>query len=122
MARGATVDGVEVESYHISDLSAGEVRTIMEGSDALVFGIPTVACDIPKPMRDLLACLGTVKLKTTIAALFGSYCWSGEACKKAEERLKEAGLRLVGNALPTTAAEQCQALGRTVADEVMRTA
>jgi NADH oxidase (H2O-forming) len=122
VARGATTEGIDVVSYHISDLSAAEVRSIMEQADALVFGIPTVSRDIPKPMWDVLAYLGEVKLKTKIAARFGSYCWSGETSRIVDERLKRAGLRLVGDAVPTTVLEQCQELGRTVAEEVTRTA
>src|SRR3974390_1922047 len=81
VAEGAKVDGVEVISYHISHLSADEVRNLMEEAEALIFGIPTINRDIPKPMWDVLAYLSTVKLKTGLAALFGSYGWSGEACR-----------------------------------------
>ena len=126
VADGANIDGVEVVSYHISHLGAEEVRTIMEEADALIFGIPTIARDIPKPMWDVLAYLSTVKLKTSTAALFGSYGWSGEACKMAEERLKGMGLKLIAEAVrtsftpPPEVLEQCQALGRLVAEEVLR--
>ena len=122
VALGARSDGVEVILHHISHLSPGEVRTIMEEADALVFGIPTIARAIPKPMLDVLTDLSTVKLKATVAALFGSYGWSGEACKAAEARLKKVGLLLVGDPARTTVLEQCQALGRTVAEEVTREA
>jgi flavorubredoxin len=124
VAGGARIDGVEVISYHISHLSAGEVRNIMEEADALIFGIPTIVRDIPKPMWDVLACLSTVRLKTTLAALFGSYGWSGEACRMAEERLKGMGFRLVADPVRTTftptpdVLEQCRQMGRTVAEAV----
>jgi NADH oxidase (H2O-forming) len=119
VARGAASDGVDVVSYHISYLSAGEVRTIMEEADALVFGIPTLANDIPIPMWDVLGYLSTVKLKTTIAGVFGSYGWNSEACKKTEERLTRMGLKLVGDGVRTTVMAQCHALGRAVADKVV---
>ena len=120
VASGAMIDGVDVVSYHISHLNSGEVRTIMEQADALVFGIPTVARDIPKPMWDVIDYLGRVKLKAKFAGLFGSYSWNREACMRVEERLKGAGLRLVGDGVPTTVLGQCQALGRKVAEEVIR--
>lgn len=125
VAEGAKVEGMEAISYHISHLSAGEVRNIMEEADALIFGIPTIVRDIPKPMWDVLAYLSTVKLKTSLAGLFGSYGWSGEACKMAEERLKGMGFRLVTDPVRTTftptpeVLEQCRALGRSVAEAVM---
>lgn len=125
VAEGAKINGVEVISYHISHLSAGEVRNIMEEADALVFGIPTIVRDIPKPMWDVLAYLSTVKLKTGLAGLFGSYGWSGEACKMAEERLKGMGFKLVTEPVraiftPTPEVmEQCRTLGRSVAEAVL---
>lgn len=125
VAKGASeVDGVEVISYHISNLSLGEVRNIMEEADALIFGIPTIVRDIPKPMWDVLAMLSTVNLKTNLAGLFGSFGWSGEACKMAEERLKSMNFKLPNPAvraqftpLPEIIG-QCEELGRLIADEV----
>jgi len=126
VAAGAACDGLEVISYHISHLSADEVRNLMEEADALIFGIPTINRDIPKPMWDVLAYLSTVRLKTTLAGLFGSYGWSGEACKMAEERLKGMGFKLPVPAVRTPftpTAEvltQCEDLGRTIAQEVLQ--
>lgn len=124
---GATaVADVEVISYHISHLSSGEVRNLMEEADALIFGIPTINRDIPKPMWDVLAYLSTVKLKTNIAGLFGSFGWSGEACKMAEDRLKGMGFRLPLPAVKATftatdeVLSQCEELGRSIAGEVQK--
>jgi flavorubredoxin len=123
---GATAVGdVEAISYHISHLSSNEVRNLMEEADALIFGIPTINRDIPKPMWDVLAYLSTVKLKTNIAGLFGSFGWSGEACKMAEDRLKGIGFRLplpaVKSAFTPTdeVLAQCKELGRSIAEEVL---
>ncbi|BCS52079.1 FprA family A-type flavoprotein [Geobacter sp. SVR] len=126
VAEGAAVDGIEVSSYHISHLSSNEVRNLMEDADALIFGIPTIARDIPKPMWDVLAYLSTVKLKTNLAGLFGSYGWSGEACKMAEERLKSMGFRVTEPIVKTIftptaeALKQCSELGRSLAEEVLK--
>ncbi|NJD39269.1 MAG: FprA family A-type flavoprotein [Geobacter sp.] len=123
-AEGAQRDGIEVSSHHIVGMAADEIRTLMEEADALVFGVPTVARDIPPPMWHVLASLSSVKLKTTQAALFGSYGWSGEACKMAEERLKGLGLKLLAEPVravftPTAEVlEQCRALGATVSEAV----
>jgi len=126
VADGARTDGIEVISYHISHLSADEVRNLMEEAEALIFGIPTINRDIPKPMWDVLAYLSTVKLKTGLAAVFGSYGWSGEACRMAEERLKGMGFKLVAESVraPFTpkeeVLEQCRALGKAVAEAVQQ--
>ena len=124
VARGAAQDGIEVASYHINSLNASELRNLMEESDALLFGIPTFNRDIAKPMWDVLAYLSTVKLKTNLAGIFGSYGWSGEACKMAEDRLKTLGFKLVGDTVRTQFSpnpevlEQCEALGRAAAEAV----
>ncbi len=124
VAKGAAIDGVEVSSYHIVHLNDAEIRNLMEEADALIFGIPTINRDIPKPMWDVFAFLSTIKLKTNLAALFGSFGWSGEACKLAEERLKAMGFRLPVPALKSTftptaeVLEQCEALGRAISEEV----
>jgi flavorubredoxin len=124
VARGATRDGLEVCSYHINSLTSGELRNLMEEASALIFGIPTFNRDIAKPMWEVLAYLSTVKLKTNLAGIFGSYGWSGEACKMAEERLKSLGFKLVTESVRTTftptdeVLAKCEELGRAVAEEV----
>jgi flavorubredoxin len=125
VAAGASLDGVEAISYHISHLDSWETRNLMEEADALIFGIPTINRDVPKPMWDVLAYLSTVKLKTNLAGLFGSYGWSGEACKLAEERLKGMGFKLAAEPVRTPFTptadilEQCGALGKAVAEAVL---
>ncbi|MBL0225265.1 MAG: FprA family A-type flavoprotein [Geobacteraceae bacterium] len=124
VASGANCHGIEVSSYHINSLTAGELRNLMEEASALIFGIPTFNRDIAKPMWEVLAYLSTVKLKTNLAAIFGSYGWSGEACKMAEERLKSLGFKLVTESVRTTFSPteevlaKCEELGRAVAEEV----
>jgi flavorubredoxin len=123
---GAQKDGIEVSSYHIVGLSDNELRDLMEEADALVFGVPTINRDVPKPMWDVLAYLSTVTLKTNLAAVFGSYGWSGEACKMVEERLKGMGFKLIADPLravftPTSdVLEQCKVLGQAVSEEVAK--
>ncbi len=126
LVEGAEQDSIEVASHHIVGLTDGELRDLMESADALVFGVPTINRDVPKPMWDVLAYLSTIKLKTNLAAVFGSYGWSGEACKMVEERLKGMGFKLVAEPLravfnPTTELlDQCRALGQAVSTEVLK--
>ncbi|HTP66614.1 MAG TPA: FprA family A-type flavoprotein [Geobacteraceae bacterium] len=126
VAKGAAAAGATVETCHITQRSATVIRDLMESSDALIFGIPTINRDIPKPMWDVLAYLSTVRLKTAIGGVFGSYGWSGEACRYAEERLKALNFKLPAEAVrfPFTPRpenlEQCEAFGRTIAEEVLK--
>jgi flavorubredoxin len=125
VAAGAALEGVEVVRKHIGELSEDEVRDLMEEADALVFGVPTINRDVPKPMWAVLSLLSSVKLRTSIAGVFGSYGWSGEACKLAEDRLRGlrfrlpvAPVRASFAARPETLAE-CRALGKAVAEEAL---
>jgi len=124
--RGASLPGVVVKTVHANHISVDEVRDLMEEADALIFGIPTINRDIPKPMWDVLAYLTSVKLSTNLGAVFGSYGWSGEACKIAEERLKGLNFKLPLPAVraPFTprdeALSQCENLGRVIAEEVLK--
>jgi flavorubredoxin len=76
-------------------------------------------------MWAVLSLLSSVKLRTSIAGVFGSYGWSGEACKLAEDRLRGlrfrlpvAPVRASFAARPETLAE-CRALGKAVAEEAL---
>jgi flavorubredoxin len=98
----------------------------MEESDALIFGTPTVNRDIPKPMWDVLGALSSVSPKGNLGGIFGSYGWSGEACRMVEERLKGMGFKLPvpfvrAPFVPKVEAlAECEALGRTIALEVLK--
>ncbi|HTY20917.1 MAG TPA: FprA family A-type flavoprotein [Geobacteraceae bacterium] len=126
VARGASLPGVTTEICHITKHTANEICDLMESADALVFGSPTINRDVPKPMWDVLSYLSMVKLRTSIGGVFGSYGWSGEACKIAEERLKGLNIKLPAPPLrfPFTprseALEECEAMGRTIAEEVLK--
>jgi flavorubredoxin len=126
VANGAKHDGLEVISYHINSLTATELRNLMEEASAFIFGIPTFNRDIAKPMWEVLAYLSTVKLQTNLAGVFGSFGWSGEACKMAEERLKSLGFKLVADSVRTTFSPtdevlfQCEELGRAAAEAVLQ--
>ncbi len=126
VAKGAAIAGIEVLSRHITELSVEQIRDLMEEGDALLFGIPTINRDVPKPMWDVLAYLSTVKPKGSIAGVFGSYGWSGEACKMAEERLRGLNFKLPIEAVraqftprPELLA-QCEAFGKAIAEEVLK--
>ena len=126
VAKGANVDGVIATLCHINHASVADIRDLMEESDAIVIGTPTINRDIPKPMWDVLAYLSTVSLKGNLGGIFGSYGWSGEACRMVEERLKGMGLKLpvpfvrAPFAPKPEAMAECQALGRTLAEEVLK--
>ena len=126
VAKGATGAGVIATLCHINHASVSDIRDLMEESDALVFGCPTVNRDIPKPMWDVLAYLSTVSLRGNIGGIFGSFGWSGEACRMVEDRLKGMNFKLPvpfvrAPFMPKPEAlADCEALGRVIAEEVLK--
>jgi flavorubredoxin len=126
VAKGAGIEGMHVTLCHINHASVADIRDLMEESDALIFGTPTVNRDIPKPMWDVLGALSSVSPKGNLGGIFGSYGWSGEACRMVEERLKGMGFKLPvpfvrAPFVPKVEAlAECEALGRTIALEVLK--
>ena len=126
VAKGASVPGVMVTLCHINHASTSDIRNLMEESDALIFGSPTVNRDLPKPMWDVLSLLSSVTLRGNLAGIFGSFGWSGEACRMMEDRLKGLNFKLPvpfvrAPFMPKPEAlAECEALGRSIAEEVLK--
>ena len=55
--------------------------------------------DALKPVWDLISSIDAVTNKGKLCFIFGSYGWSGEACKALEERVKTLGLKLFDDSL-----------------------
>lgn len=124
IAEGASVEGVEVEVFDLTEIAAGEVGDRIEVADALIVGSPTINGDAVKPVWDLLSSLATIKLRGKVGAAFGSYGWSGEAVGMIEDRLKslkfkvsEPGLRFT--LVPTAEElESCREFGAKIAESL----
>ena len=94
VAKGANIDGVEVELFDLTETAPGDVLDRIENSQALIIGSPTINGDAVKPVWDLLSSLATIKLRGKVGAAFGSYGWSGEAVGMVEDRLKSLKFRI----------------------------
>jgi flavorubredoxin len=94
VAKGANIDGVEVELFDLTETAPGDVLDRIETSQALIIGSPTINGDAVKPVWDLLSGLATIKLRGKVGAAFGSYGWSGEAVGMIEDRLKSLKFRI----------------------------
>jgi len=122
IAKGAALDGVEVEVFDVTEVELGDVLDRIEAAQALIVGSPTVNGDALKPVWDLLSSLATVRLRGKVGAAFGSYGWSGEAVSMIEDRLKglkfkvpQPGLKFV--LVPTVEElESCREFGRKIAE------
>jgi len=126
--RGAsTVEGVRASLF---DLQGGEISPfvdLIEESDALAFGSPTINGDAVKPVWDLLASLALINTTGKLGAAFGSYGWSGEAVRMVSDRLRGLKLRVPLEGLriklvPTDhELQECEAFGQQLGELLTHT-
>jgi flavorubredoxin len=124
IAKGAAIDGVEVEIFDLTETEIGTVLGRIETAEALIVGSPTVNGDAVKPIWDLLSSLAATKLRGKVGAAFGSYGWSGEAVGMIEDRLRslkfkvpDPGIRFT--LVPTAEElESCREFGRKIAESL----
>jgi flavorubredoxin len=79
--------GLDVVGFALSDMRDDDYRNALEQADVLVIGTPTIQRDAPPQVWHALAMISSVTPKSKVAAVFGSYGWSGEAVKMVEQRL-----------------------------------
>ncbi len=83
--------GLEVFNFALSGMRDDDYRNALEQADVLVIGTPTIQRDAPPHVWHALSMISSVTPKNKLAAVFGSFGWSGEAVKMVEQRL--AGLK-----------------------------
>jgi flavorubredoxin len=67
---------------------------LLEKSDVVLIGSPTINSDAVKPAWDLLSCVALIENNGKIGATFGSYGWSGEAADMLHERMSKLKFRM----------------------------
>ncbi|MEJ2201644.1 MAG: flavodoxin domain-containing protein, partial [Desulfuromonadaceae bacterium] len=97
--KGLESRGIEVVEKCMYAAPAAEIRDELERADALVVATPTINRDAPPPVWQALSLISTVTPKGRLAAVLGSYGWSGEAVKLVEERLLGLKYRLAAPGL-----------------------
>ena len=109
-------------SYHIE---ADELA----GFDAIIIGAPTYHHDMPIDMKKLFEASESkgIDLKGKTGATFGSFGWSGEAPKllleimKNKFEMKVVTPPLLAKYVPDKVAlDNCQSLGKTIAETLIR--
>ena len=83
-----------IRSYYVIEHDYAELIEKVEDSNALLFGSPTINRDALKPVWDILSMIDAVANRGKPTLIFGSYGWSGEACKLLEERAKGLSLKV----------------------------
>lgn len=89
-----SIDGIVASMYDLASLEESNMIDLLEESDAVVVGSPTINGDAVKPSWDLLACMAFLESGGKVGATFGSYGWTGEAPEMLHERMKWLKFRL----------------------------
>lgn len=100
IAKGAHIDGLtEVEAVNLVETDPYAVVDIIESSDAIIVGSPTLNAKAPKPIFDMISSLVLLNVKNKKAAVFGCYGWSGEAVQMIQDILKSLRFSIVQEGL-----------------------
>lgn len=89
-----SIDGVIASMYDLASLEEQNMIDILEESDAIIVGSPTINGDAVKPAWDLLGCMPYLESAGKIGATFGSYGWTGEAPDMLHDRMRWLKFRL----------------------------
>ena len=89
-----SVEGIVASMYDLASLEESNMVDLLEESDAVVVGSPTINGDAVKPAWDLLACMAYLESGGKVGASFGSYGWTGEAPEMLHERMRWLKFRL----------------------------
>lgn len=83
--------GIKAKAYDIIKFNSNTIAEKFEDATGILLGSPTINRDALKPVWDLLSSADCIKNRGKIFGVFGSYGWSGEACKMLEERCTAMG-------------------------------
>jgi flavorubredoxin len=120
--------GVRVRMLSMNENHRSQAAYEMLDAGALLVGSPTLNNNILPQMADVMTYLKGLRPLHKIGAAFGSFGWSGESLKQLESLLREMKIDVVAESVavknvPDTAAlEKCRAMGKRVAEELLRRA
>ena len=126
IASGLVENGINVESINCELADTQEITRIVEASDGLIIGSPTLGGHAPTQIQTALGIVLSTAAKTKLAGVFGSYGWSGEAIDFLENKFKDANYRLGFESIrvrftPTPEIlQQCQQAGGLFAENLKK--
>ncbi|WP_419770952.1 MAG: FprA family A-type flavoprotein [Candidatus Marinarcus sp.] len=89
-----SVEGIVANVYDLASLGEQNMLKLLDESDGILIGTPTINGDAPRPVWDLLSCMMFLEKKGKMAGAFGSYGWSGEAIDMILHRMKFLNFRV----------------------------
>lgn len=94
-------EGIKTQLYNIIEHDIVNLRHIMNTSDVVLFGTPTINRNALEPVWEILAGIDMINAKSKMFGVFGSYGWSGEGCPLVEQYLKALKLHTFETPLTT---------------------
>lgn len=89
-----SVEGIVANIYDLASIEPENTINLLEESDGILLGTPTINADAPKPIWDLLSYMMLLEKSSKTGGAFGSYGWSGEAPRMIIERMKSLKFRV----------------------------
>lgn len=86
---------IQVKTYDLVVTPVASVASEIYFADGLLLGTPTILGDALKPLWDLTSLLFPVVHGNKLAAVFGSYGWSGEGVGNLSERLRQLRMEVL---------------------------
>lgn len=99
VADGISQAGCRAKVLPLSAAHRSDVATEILEAGALLVGSPTINNQIFPSLADVLTYLKGLKPKNLLGAVFGSYGWSGEACKHLQTHLEDMETEIVAEPL-----------------------
>jgi flavorubredoxin/flavin reductase (DIM6/NTAB) family NADH-FMN oxidoreductase RutF len=126
IAQGLVQSGITVESINCEYTTPEAITTAVNSCDGFIIGSPTLGGHAPIQIQTALGIILSSVPKTKLAAVFGSYGWSGEATDLLEGKLKDANYPFGFNTLkikfsPTnTILQECEDAGAEFAQKLKK--
>lgn len=89
-----SIKTIRASLYDLASIEEQNMINILEESDGILIGTPTINADAPKPVWDLLSCMMYLEKRGKTGQAFGSYGWSGEAVNMILDRMKSLHFRV----------------------------
>lgn len=80
--------------YDLASLDENNLINLLEESDGILIGTPTINGDAPSPAWEALSCMMLLEKRGKVGGSFGSYGWSGEAPTMITQRMKALNFRV----------------------------
>ncbi len=124
VSAGLEAEGIEYGIYRLKESDWSFIMKEIMLSRGLIVGTPTLNREVYPSVSGFLTYMKGLKPIGKIASAIGSYGWSGEAVRKVEEILKEAGMEVVESNLrfrytpSEEELEKCEEFGRRFAEKI----